>query len=121
MNAKKRMSVDSTFDLNHAIIGMMTELGEFADIQKKWVQYGKAEDWVNMCEELGDLMWYVAIASKVIEENMGVTLDDILEINIKKLRMRYPEKFTEKNAIERNVDEERPFLENECYHRGVDN
>jgi len=52
--------------LLHAAIGMVTEVGELLDAIKKHIFYGKQLDRVNMQEEIGDLCWYVALASDVL-------------------------------------------------------
>lgn len=93
--------------LLHAGIGMATESGEFLDMLKKHLYYGKELDKINLAEEIGDLMWYCALAMDVL----GVDFDQVLETNIKKLAARYPEKFTEFHAENRNLDTERQILE----------
>lgn len=84
-------------NLIHAAFGINTESGELTDTLKKTIIYGKELDVVNIKEECGDLLWYIALALSVL----GYTLEDVMEENIEKLRIRYPEKFTESDAIER--------------------
>lgn len=93
--------------LSHAMIGMCTEAGEFQDAVKKHLFYGKPLDTVNLAEELGDLMWYVAIAC----DTLGVSLQEVMEKNIAKLKARYGDKFTEEAALNRNLEKERTILE----------
>jgi NTP pyrophosphatase (non-canonical NTP hydrolase) len=93
--------------LNHAAQGMATEVGEFTDVLKRWLHYIAPIDETNMAEEIGDLMWYVALACNAL----GVSLQDVMEKNNKKLRARYPDKFTEFDAQNRNLDVEREILE----------
>ena len=38
-------------------------------------------------------------------------LEEILQTNIDKLRVRFPEKFTKENALNRNLEQERKTLE----------
>lgn len=100
-------------ELLHAAIGISTESGEILDAFKKHLIYGKDLDIVNLAEELGDIMWYVAIMTRYLKNLTGATLeDDILRINIEKLTARYPEKFTEEDALNRDLDKERDILEN---------
>lgn len=106
-----RANTEAIFEINHAIMGMLTELGEFADIFKKYENYGKEIDWVNAIEELGDLMWYIALASREIKKVTGKGLSEALDINIEKLEKRFPDKFTEDDAINRDVVAEREILE----------
>ena len=94
-------------DAHHMLFGMLTEVGELADAFKKNLAYKKPLDYVNIEEEVGDLMWYVINFCSV----MGFNLEDILEQNIAKLRARYPEKFTEDKAINRDLAKEREILE----------
>ena len=95
----------------HMVLGMQTEVAEIADVYKKHIAYGKELDLVNIKEELGDVVWYIA--------NMcnyhGWDLRDILVINISKLKIRYPDSFTSENALNRDLISERKVLENlEC-------
>jgi NTP pyrophosphatase (non-canonical NTP hydrolase) len=91
----------------HAILGIMTELGEFADPFKKFIFYGKPIDRTNAIEELGDLLWYVAIAAAALH----TTIAEVQRVNIEKLSKRYPEKFTEFLAVNRDLAAERETLE----------
>jgi NTP pyrophosphatase (non-canonical NTP hydrolase) len=103
----QRVGAPENIRLLHAAIGLATEAGEIQDQLKKAVFYGKPLDKVNLEEELGDLFWYIAIMS----DTLGVSFDQIMEKNIAKLKARYGDKFTEKAALERNLDAEREILE----------
>lgn len=96
-------------NVTHMIYGMLTELGELADVYKKNIAYNKHLDEVNIKEELGDIMWYWAGLCTLQDFNPS----QILETNIAKLKIRYPEKFTEDLAINRNLEAERRTLEND--------
>lgn len=48
--------------LEHAILGMVGEIGEIADAYKKHWIYERPLDTVNMLEELGDLRFYIQMA-----------------------------------------------------------
>ena len=87
--------------LLHAAMGITTEAGEFVDPLKKHIFYGKELDTENLKEELGDLLWYIGIAC----DTLGVTVREVMEANIAKLRKRYPEQFTEEDALERKDEE----------------
>jgi NTP pyrophosphatase (non-canonical NTP hydrolase) len=104
---KDRMQDTGTVRLMHAMIGMATESGEIQDQLKKHIFYGKPLDKTNLVEELGDLMWYVGIMANQLD----VSLEEVMEKNIAKLRKRYGEKFTEAAALNRNLDAERKILE----------
>jgi NTP pyrophosphatase (non-canonical NTP hydrolase) len=95
-------------DLVHASMGLVTEAGEFQDMIKKHLYYGRVLDVVNLKEEIGDVLWYCAIAL----EALGTDFESVMQTNIDKLKTRYPEKFTEKSANNRDLDTERQILEN---------
>ena len=81
--------MDATDDLMHAALGLSGEAGEFADcIKKHWV-YGQPLDKANAAEEIGDILWYCALACNALD----VQLADVAEMNIEKLRKRYPAQY----------------------------
>lgn len=85
---------------NHSVIGINAEGGELATQLQRWLYYGKPLDETNVKEELGDLLWYIAEACNA----MGYSLETIMEANIAKLKIRYPEKYTDVLADEANRD-----------------
>jgi len=91
----------------HAMIGMATETGELQDAVKKHLIYGKPLDLVNVMEECGDTLWYIALAL----DASGFTFEHCMKRNIEKLRTRFPEKFTQAQALVRDLDNERTALE----------
>ena len=93
--------------LLHGSCGIATEAGELLDAMKKHIFYGKEVDTVNVVEEVGDLMWYIAI----ILDELGVEFEDVMDKNINKLKARYGNKFSEDSANSRNLDKERKVLE----------
>lgn len=103
----ERLSNITTIRMLHSAMGLCTEAGEFMDMIKKHVLYGKPLDFVNAKEELGDSMWYIALAL----DEMKATFGEIKERNIEKLRARYPNKFTEHDALNRDLNKERDILE----------
>lgn len=88
--------------LNHAALGMAGEIGEFAYAIEKWLQYGTNLDIPNLVEELGDILWYLALACNAISVDMGL----VMENNIAKLKVRYPEKYSDTLAAEENRNRE---------------
>jgi NTP pyrophosphatase (non-canonical NTP hydrolase) len=104
---KDRLQDISTIRLLHATLGLTTEVGEFADLLKRMLFYGKELDIPNGKEEIGDIQWYCGLAIDVLK----TTLDEVQTMNITKLRIRYPEKFTEYDALNRDLDKEREVLE----------
>ena len=104
---RERLSRESTIRLLHAAEGICTEAGEFMDQLKKHIFYGAELDVVNIVEELGDLLWYVGLAL----DETGCSMNELLQKNIEKLAARYPEKFKEQDALNRDLHKEREILE----------
>ena len=93
--------------LLHVAMGLCTEAGEFIDILKKHIFYGKELDVVHLMEELGDSSWYERVGVDVLE----ITYLDMLQRNVDKLKARFPQKFTEEHAVNRDLKKEREALE----------
>ena len=93
--------------LLHSVIGMMGELGELAGALEKWIWYGQPFDETNFKEELGDTNWYQAEALNALEAKF----EDVLKRNIDKLKARYPDKYTDEAALNRDLEKERTVLE----------
>jgi NTP pyrophosphatase (non-canonical NTP hydrolase) len=102
-------SVMESLQLNnlHMVLGMITEIGELADVFKKNLAYKKDIDWVNVKEELGDLVWYITQFCNIND----LSLEDVMETNSNKLHTRYPDRFTTDNALNRDLTTERSVLE----------
>jgi NTP pyrophosphatase (non-canonical NTP hydrolase) len=96
------------YDELHMAIGAATEAGELLDAYKKDFAYGKPIDKINVAEEIGDQLWYLVNLMRMLDLDPA----DVFEINLNKLRARYPEKFTEYNALNRDLKKEREILEN---------
>lgn len=84
-----------------ACLGLSGEVGEFNDMIKKAIFHGTELDEEHAKKELGDIMWYVAMMAT----SFGWQLDDIMEMNIDKLRKRYPEGFNVYDANHRKADD----------------
>ena len=78
-------------------MGLAGEIGEVIDIMKKHIYQGKELDITDVIEEVGDVLWYIANFCNV----NNITMDECMESNIKKLRKRFPNGFTTKDANER--------------------
>ena len=83
----------------HAVLGMLTEAWELMELvdlddvpQEKWI------------DEVGDILWYVALLLRT----KGLTFEQVMSANIRKLKARFPEKFDESLAV--NRDEEAEML-----------
>ena len=155
----------------HALLGLVTEVGELADCIKRHVIYSKPLDKVNLMEEVLDSFWYLNLymyemklgggivdeltpdrpaadwelvrgalylnslvgtlnvpdiergvpASEVVAAIAGLllntlnasgfTLSDALTRNIDKLALRYGDKYSDYNALNRDTTAERALLE----------
>ena len=140
----------------HMNIGILTELGELADLFKKHYAYGKELDLVHIGEEIADMFWYRANLDRikgytynpnyhigVLDDNSplitsiegimnslvefydrnffatlfgianfySLNIETLLNNNIAKLRIRYPEKFDTEKALNRRLELERKELE----------
>jgi NTP pyrophosphatase (non-canonical NTP hydrolase) len=95
-------------NINHMMLGLITETGEIADLHKKFFAYGKQFDLIKMELELGDLMWYIAC----LADMYGLKLDDIAYANINKLKMRFPQNFDGMLAINKDAEAEEKQLSN---------
>ena len=72
-----------------AALGLSAESGEFTEVIKKIVLQGKPynkENIFHLKRELGDICWYLAQACMALD----TTFDEIIEMNVDKLKARYP-------------------------------
>lgn len=74
-------------ELQNAILGLVGEAGETADIIKKQLYHQPKDYTEKLGHELGDLAFYFA---KVLELT-GFTLEQVLALNKEKLQSRHPE------------------------------
>lgn len=91
----KAMSLD--YHLLNGALGLAGESGEVADLVKKnWMQ-GHVLDIEHIALELGDVCWYIAETASAI----GYDMETIMQMNIDKLRKRYPEGFSTERSQHR--------------------
>jgi NTP pyrophosphatase (non-canonical NTP hydrolase) len=88
--------------LNTSGLGLAGEAGEVADLIKKLTLHGmkwNEEVRQKMIKETGDLMWYIAFTA---ENVLGVTVEEIMQQNMDKLKLRYKTgKFTTKEFMKK--------------------
>ena len=84
--------------LCNGALGLCGEAGEVADMVKKHLFQGHALDVDHVAKELGDVAWYVAVSAAAI----GYDLETILQMNVDKLRMRYPDGFDSERSRNRS-------------------
>ncbi len=90
-------ALDKKDVLINAVMGLCGESGEAIDIVKKWLAQGHELDREKLAKELGDVAWYLAEAATALD----LTLEEILEGNIRKLAKRYPEGFQAARSLDR--------------------
>lgn len=72
-----------------AALGLSAEAGEFTEVIKKIMFQGKPvneENMFHLKRELGDIMWYFMQACMALD----VSPEEIIEMNVDKLKARYP-------------------------------
>lgn len=85
------------FELVHALLGLASEVGELAGTVKKHVIYGRPLDVENVDEETGDIDWYLNLARTAVR----ILASKVRHGNIAKLRTRYPNEYSDADAVAR--------------------
>lgn len=89
--------------LVNGLLGLAGETGEVVDYMKKVLFHDKEFDRSVLIKEMGDCTWYMNLIMVV----MGITWEEVLEANIKKLEARYPDlRFNTEHANNRNTEAE---------------
>ena len=83
--------------LINGVMGLCGESGEAIDIVKKHLAQGHPLDREGLIKELGDVAWYLAETAYALD----VSLDEVFQRNIDKLKARYPEGFDASRSVER--------------------
>jgi len=80
-------------------LGIAGEAGDTAGCIKKTF-FHKNDQRRGIRENIGDALWYAAMICNFF----GWDLDEVLGENIQKLKKRYPQGFTQKNAGRKGID-----------------
>ena len=91
----------SAVRLLEGLMGLNGEAGEAMDILKKFLFQGHKLDREHVALELGDICWYLALAADAI----GYDLESILNLNLEKIKKRYPDGFKFDRSIKRREDD----------------
>ena len=86
--------------LINSVMGLCGESGEAIDLVKKWLMQGHELDKEHLIKELGDVAWYLAEAATALD----ISLEDVFQGNIDKLKSRYPEGFETKKSLIRTEE-----------------
>ncbi|NUO64045.1 MAG: nucleoside triphosphate pyrophosphohydrolase family protein [Gemmatimonadaceae bacterium] len=87
-----------------AAAGLAEEAGEVLARVRKHRFQQRALDRESIVTELGDALWCLAM----VASSLGVTLDEVAERNLAKLRQRYPDGFSAERSRERRDAGEDP-------------
>ena len=83
--------------LINGVMGLCGESGEAIDIVKKHLAQGHPLDREGLIKELGDVAWYLAETAYALD----VSLEEVFQQNIDKLKARYSEGFDTRRSVER--------------------
>ena len=87
--------------LLNSALGLCGESGEVADLVKKHRFQGHDLDIDHVAKELGDISWYLAVGAYSI----GYDLETILQMNVDKLKARYPDGFSTDRSLHRDKND----------------
>ena len=87
--------------LLNSALGLCGESGEVADLVKKHRFQGHDLDLDHIAKELGDIAWYLAVGAYAI----GYDLETILQMNVDKLKARYPNGFSADRSLHRDKND----------------
>ncbi len=94
-NVSEKLNLDECIGLCYTSLGLIGEAGEFCDKAKHLMETDDEETIIkikeDLCDELGDVEWYVASSAKELDRK----LDSICEDNLAKLKDR-----EERNVIQ---------------------
>lgn len=80
----------------HALFGMASEIGELLGLYQKMYQGHELIE-EHEQKEIGDILWMVAEYCTT----QGWELDDIMALNIEKLKARFPDGFDPEKSLHR--------------------
>ena len=89
---------DTVLDkLNLSALGLTSESGEVANSVKQVLFQGHHLEVMHLIEEFGDILWYLVLGCSVLD----CTLEDLMIVNVVKLRERYPDGFDPHRSMNR--------------------
>ncbi|MCS6881336.1 MAG: nucleoside triphosphate pyrophosphohydrolase family protein [Oscillochloridaceae bacterium] len=88
---------DERARLLNAALGLAGEAGEFSDALKRHLH---PLDEGALRAELGDALWYVALARDAPDRRLGEAMRE----NIENLRRRYPDGFSSARSLRRKAE-----------------
>lgn len=94
--ASRRTYPDTGNNLIHGVFGLTSEAGEVAGILQK-VYQGHPLDCGHLVSECGDCLWMIC----EILDAIDFTLEECMQMNMDKLRKRYPDGFDPERSLHR--------------------
>lgn len=88
------------------VIGLVGEAGEIAGTALRSVRENEETDSEKLKKEIGDCLWYLA----ALCTKADLSLEDVMQANIEKLRIRYPDGYSSE-ASQKRVDVENNQLD----------
>ena len=95
--------------LDHATDGLVTESGELKDLMKKIKFYKVEQPHIKFLDEMADTLHYLVMGMNALE----VTFEDLMSLNMTKLRTRSPNGFDPEKAVNKNKEKEQEAIEKE--------
>jgi NTP pyrophosphatase (non-canonical NTP hydrolase) len=83
-----------------ATAGLAEEAGEVLGLVRKHLFMGHDLDLARLTAELGDALWCLTVAATTL----GVSLEEVAEANLAKLRRRYPDGYSDDASAGRAAD-----------------
>lgn len=87
----------SKVDKANYALGLVCEAGEVGDTIKKELFHGHEVDRLKKIDELGDVLHYYQGVLQIY----NITLEEVMDYNIRKLSKRYPDGFSQEASINR--------------------
>ena len=97
LRTEKGSRTDEYPRLLNGLMGLCGEAGEALDELKKHLFQDHWLDKTHIAKELGDVAWYLAVSA----DALGFDLETIFQMNVDKLRARYPEGFDAERSMNR--------------------
>ena len=86
----------------HAVLGVISEGEEMITPVQAGIKSPASVNTLNANEEFGDTQWYVGVRT----DALGFKLSAVMRANVGKLAARFPDKFSEDKANNRDLDKE---------------
>lgn len=91
--------LSDTERLLDAAAGLAEESGEILGLVRKHAFQAHPLAADRLRTELGDALWCLSIAAS----SAGITLEDVAQANVAKLRTRYPDGYSDRASLERRA------------------